>query len=224
MTPACLACEGGVDVNTYCKCNPLKNGCPIQLAQEASKKLGDNYQFDFKFECFCPGGGRWHTVRVIDGKVDTSTAPKEAEIRAELTAMAESLRKSSGASLAITVPSPAALDIDHWVLSKYWSVTLDGLLQRSAQWSLGHRGKFAFDTNNEGQLEGLKTWMDMDPRIADEEISIAVKDIRPLSRKMTAVSVKKLRSINDAIKSAEEEHAHMEMELRSMKNNERSLV
>ena len=62
--------------------------------------------------------------------------------------------------------------------------------------------------------------MDMDPRIADEEISIAVKDILPLSNpKMTKATGKKLRSIDDAIKSAEEEHMHMEMELRSMRNN-----
>ena len=60
--------------------------------------------------------------------------------------------------------------------------------------------------------------MDMDPRIADEEISIAVKDILPL-RLRSGRTGKKLRSIDDAIKSAEEEHMHMEMELRSMRNN-----
>ena len=100
-------------------------------------------------------------------------------------------------------------------------------MKKSAQWSKGHRGKFSFETNQEGQLEVLKTWMDMDPRIADEEISVVVKDIRPLPNlnrslsnpKMTKATGKKLRSIDDAIKSAEKEHARMEMELRSMRNN-----
>ena len=225
-TPSCLSCAAGLDVDTYCKCNPLQHGCPIKQAQEATKKLGDNYEFDFKFECFCPQAGQWHRVRVIDGKVDQASAPKVDVIRAELDAIASSLvaPADGGASLAITVPTSKSLDIGEWTRTDdsdvFWSVTLEELVKKSAQWSLGHRGKFSFETNKEGQLEGLKTWMDMDPRIADEEISIAVKDILPLSNpKMTKATGKKLRSIDDAIKSAEEEHARMEMELRSMRNN-----
>lgn len=224
MTADCLSCDAGLDVDTYCKCNPLKHGCPIKQAQEATKKLGDNYEFDFKFECFCPQAGQWHRVRVIDGKVEQASAPKVDVIRAELDAIASSLvaPADDGASLAITVPTSKSLDIGEWTRTDdsggFWSVTLEELVKKSAQWSLGHRGKFSFETNQAGQLEGLKTWMDMDPRIADEEISVAVKDIRPLRLK-SGVSVKKLRSIDDAIKSAEEEHARMEMELRSIKNN-----
>ncbi len=224
MTPSCMSCDAGLDVDTYCKCNPLKHGCPIKQAQEATKKLGKNYEFDFKFECFCPQAGQWHRVRVIDGKVEQASAPKVDVIRDELDAIASSLVApvDDGASLAIKVPTVKALDIGEWTRTDdsdvFWSVTLEELVKKSAQWSLGHRGKFSFETNQAGQLEGLKTWMDMDPRIADEEISIAVKDILPL-RLRSGRTGKKLRSIDDAIKSAEEEHMHMEMELRSMRNN-----
>lgn len=186
LTESCLKCADGVsNFETYCKCNPNQQGCPIQKARQALKNVGQSYSFEFSFSCFCQNAGRKYSVVVKDGKV--VAAPSKEDITRELDELKAGVSFKESAKLDMTAVKRAlpALEVDYWVTPKnselpdYWRFTLSELLDKAAEWSLGHRGQFNYGAF-EGSLGKMQASMDMDPRIADEEMGFEVNNIQKM--------------------------------------------